>query len=190
MKHLPLNTRFLRPLLLLHRNPLRSWTHFRQSPLVDRVPDYFPWPVYLPRFELLLRVHWTSLEAIRCARIVYCYVPSRQSLRRYPFSNRKEQMCMHGVRKKKNGRFFCTNDREQRSEIWLYFQFNKSARHNFVCLTFDKYDRVTFLYLISIACGWNFKRRATRSHLLTKASQKDRLSLQFYGFINLTCSQI
>ena len=100
MKHLPLNTRFLRPLLLLHRNPLRSWTHFRQSPLVDRVPDYLPWPVYLPRFELLLRVHWTSLEAIRCARIVYCYVPSRKSLRRYPFSNHKGQMCMHGVREK------------------------------------------------------------------------------------------
>ena len=172
MKHLPLNTRFLRPLLLLHRNPLRSWTHFRQSPLVDRVPDYFLWPVYLPRFELLLRVHWTSLEAIRCARIVYCYVPSRQSLRRYPFSNRKEQMCMHRVRKKKNGRFFCTNDREQRSEIWLYFQFNKSARHNFVCLTFDKYDRVTFRLRLEFQATRNkipstYESQSKRSTLAT-----------------------
>ena len=36
------------------------------------------------------------------------------------------------------------------------------------------------------SCGWNFKRRATGCQLLTKASQKDRLALQFYGFINLS----
>lgn len=184
MKHLPLNTRFLRLLLLLHRNPLRSWTHFRQSPLVDRVPDYFPWPVYLPRFELLLRVHWTSLEAIRCARIVYCYVPSKQSLRRYPFSNRKEQMCMHGVRKKKT--------------VVSFVQTigSRGVKFDSISSLINRRDTILFVWpltntiVLRFGCGWNFKRRATRSHLLTKASQKDRLSLQFYGFINLTCSQI
>ena len=173
MKHLPLNTRFLRLLLLLHRNPLRSWTHFRQSPLVDRVPDYFPWPVYLPRFELLLRVHWTSLEAIRCARIVYCYVPSRQSLRRYPFSNRKEQMCMHGVRKKKT--------------VVSFVQTigSRGVKFDSISSLINRRDTILFVWpltntiVLRFGCGWNFKRRATRSHLLTKASQKDRLSLQF-----------